>query len=37
MASTNPYPLPRERKLILSLLLVLAAASWVLLSGNQSL
>ena len=31
MASTNPYPLPRERKLILSLLLVLAAASWVLL------
>jgi predicted metal-binding membrane protein len=31
MASTNPYPLPRERKLILSLLLVLAAASWALL------
>ncbi len=31
MASTNPYPLPRERKLILSLLLILAAASWALL------
>jgi predicted metal-binding membrane protein len=31
MASTNTYPLPRERKLILSLLLVLAAASWALL------
>ena len=31
MASTNPYPLPRERKLILSLLLLLAAASWALL------
>ena len=31
MVSTNPYPLPRERKLILSLLLILAAASWALL------
>ena len=31
MASTNPYPFPRERKLILSLLLILAAASWALL------
>jgi predicted metal-binding membrane protein len=31
MASTNPYLLPRERKLILSLLLILAAASWALL------
>src|SRR5262249_21785560 len=31
MASTNSYPLPRERKLILSLLLILAAASWALL------
>ena len=31
MASTNSYPLPRERKLILSLLLGQAAASWVLL------
>jgi predicted metal-binding membrane protein len=31
MASTNPYSLPRERKLILSLLLILAAASWALL------
>ncbi len=31
MPSTNSYPLPRERKLILSLLFILAAASWVLL------
>ncbi len=31
MASTSPYPLSRERKLILSLLLILAAASWALL------
>src|SRR5215469_52373 len=31
MASTNHYPLPRERKLILSLLLIMAAASWALL------
>jgi predicted metal-binding membrane protein len=35
MASTNPYPLPRERKLILSLLLVLAAASWALLTWQS--
>jgi len=31
MASTNPYPFPRERKLILSLLLILAATAWALL------
>jgi predicted metal-binding membrane protein len=35
MASTNPYPLPRERKLILSLLLILAAASWALLTWQS--
>jgi predicted metal-binding membrane protein len=35
MASTNPYPLPRERKLILSLLLILAAASWGLLTWQS--
>ncbi len=31
MAGTNPYPLPRERYLILGSLLVLAAISWALL------
>ncbi len=35
MASTNPYPLPRERTLILSLLLILAAASWALLTWQS--
>ena len=31
MSTVNAYPFPRERKLILSLLLILAAASWALL------
>lgn len=31
MTTTNSYPFPRERKLILGLLLILAAASWALL------
>src|SRR5260370_38666167 len=31
MTAANSYPFPRERKLILGLLLILAAASWALL------
>ena len=31
MTTPNAYPFPRERKLILALLLILAAASWALL------
>ncbi len=31
MTTANSYPFPRERKLILGLLLILAAASWALL------
>ena len=40
MTTANSYPFPRERKLILGLLLILAAASWVLLiwqSANMNI
>src|SRR3989304_2774849 len=36
MATTAPYPLPRERNLILLSLLALAAAAWALLAWQSA-
>src|SRR6516165_10838925 len=35
MSTANAYPFPRERRLILGLLLILAAASWALLTWQS--